>query len=53
MQAQLLKATLTQALLFGIKDILEGYTLILMIAVWRLRGRVAAGEWRKYFNKWK
>jgi len=51
MQAQLLKATLTQALLFGIKDFLEGYTLILMIAMWKLRGRVAAGEWRK-FVKW-
>ncbi|KAH8920114.1 mitochondrial carrier [Atractiella rhizophila] len=33
MQAQITKATLAQALLFGIKDYLDGYTLLFLLAV--------------------
>jgi len=41
MQAQITKAVLAQALLFGIKDYMEGYTLLLMIAFERFRARRA------------
>lgn len=37
MQAQIVKAVLSQALLFGIKDILEDYTVLLMIIFSNLR----------------
>ncbi|KAA1119325.1 ADP/ATP carrier protein [Puccinia graminis f. sp. tritici] len=37
MQAQIMKAVLSQALLFGIKDILEDYTVLLLILASNLR----------------
>ncbi|GAA5916242.1 hypothetical protein JCM8208_003918 [Rhodotorula glutinis] len=38
MQAQITKAVLSQALLFGIKDALEAYTILALVAVARVRG---------------
>ena len=38
MGAQLVKAVLTQALLFMSKDQFERYALGIMVAFWRLRG---------------
>ncbi|KEI38600.1 uncharacterized protein L969DRAFT_50979 [Mixia osmundae IAM 14324] len=38
MQAQIIKAVLSQALLFGIKDMLEAYTIALLAAYGRVRG---------------
>ena len=38
MGAQLVKAVLTQALLFMSKDQFEQYALAIMVAFWRLRG---------------
>ncbi|BGP37439.1 hypothetical protein JCM10449v2_001345 [Rhodotorula kratochvilovae] len=38
MQAQITKAVLAQALLFGIKDALEAYTILTLVAVAKVRG---------------
>jgi len=42
MQAQITKAVISQALLFGIKDYMEGYTLLVLIAITKWRNRVKA-----------
>ncbi|GAA5968965.1 hypothetical protein JCM8115_002170 [Rhodotorula mucilaginosa] len=38
MQAQIIKAVLSQALLFGIKDALEAYTILMLVAYSKARG---------------
>ncbi len=44
MQAQITKAVISQALLFGIKDYMEGYTFILMLAFAKWRTGLASGK---------
>ena len=39
MSAQLIKAVITQALLFMSKDQFEHYALAIMVLFWRLRGK--------------